>query len=390
MTVQRRQVFYIAGFDHRGAAHYHSLYQNHAHTQAKNTAYQITVSDAQSVSTHQMTWQIDYQDQQGTCQTDYSYLVWDDITRAEMKPIGLDFYTSCLDAFVIYIRSGFLKNARQHAWPFAFCMTAAYGVVLTSPWAAVAVIALMVSGKVSWWLGLIALVLLWTLVRWTNKKLNVMWLAHGFSFSARHARDESMMSARLDEFAQTIVAAVQSKQYDEVMMIGHCYGSALLTPVMARVTTALADQPSPTALSVISLAQTSPLLSWLPQAKWYKQYMQQIDLSKLTWVDFSSPADGVCFPKLDIFANAGVNQPNALTLKSPRFFKLFDAKEYQRIIRKNKFRIHFQYLLSSKFTQEYDFFSMTAGTKRLATQLALQGSSNKSDSSTTQVKIAHV
>lgn len=390
MTVQRRQVFYIAGFDHRGAAHYHSLYQNHAHTQAKNTDYQITVSDAQSVSAHQMTWQIDYQDQQGTCQTDYSYLVWDDITRAEMKPLGLDFYTSCLDAFVIYIRSGFLKNARQHAWPFAFCMTAAYGVVLTSPWAAVAVIALMVSGKVSWWLGLIALALLWMLVRWTNKKLNVMWLAHGFSFSARHASDESMMAARLDEFAQTIVAAVQSKQYDEVMVIGHCYGSALLTPVMARVTTALADQPNPTALSVISLAQTSPLLSWLPQAKWYKQYMQQIDLSKLTWVDFSSPADGVCFPKLDIFANAGVNQPNALTLKSPRFFKLFDAKEYQRIIRKNKFRIHFQYLLSSKFTQEYDFFAMTAGTKRLAEQLATNSTAAKSVDHPMQVNASHV
>ena len=378
MTVQRRQVFYIAGFDHRGAAHYHSLYQNHAHTQAKNTDYQLTVSDPQPVATHQMTWQIDYQDESGVCQTDYSYLVWDDITRAEMKPLGLDFYTSCLDAFVIYIRSGFLKNARQHAWPFAFCMTAAYGVVLTSPWAAVAVIALMVSGKVSWWLGLIALALLWTLVRWTNKKLNVMWLAHGFSFSTRHARDESMMAARLDEFAQTIVAAVQSKQYDEVMVIGHCYGSALLTPVMARVTTALADQPSPTALSVISLAQTAPLLSWLPQAKWYNQYMQQIDLSKLTWVDFSSPADGVCFPKLDIFANAGVNQPNVLTLKSPRFFKLFDAKEYQRIIRKNKFRIHFQYLLSSKFTQEYDFFAMTAGTASLAEQLATPSTRNES------------
>ncbi|MFZ3192474.1 MAG: hypothetical protein WA154_04605 [Moraxellaceae bacterium] len=390
MTVQRRQVFYIAGFDHRGAAHYHSLYQNHAHTQAKNTDYQLTVADPQSVSAHQLTWQIDYQDQHGSCQTDYSYLVWDDITRAEMKPLGLDFYSSCLDAFVTYIRSGFLKNARQHAWPFAFCMTAAYGVVLTSPWAAVAVIALMVSGKVSWWLGLIALALLWMLLRWTNQKLNVMWLAHGFSFSVRHASDESLMAARLDEFAQTIVQAVQSKQYDEVMVIGHCYGSALLTPVMARVTTALADQPNPTALSVISLAQTSPLLSWLPQAKWYKKYMQQVDLSKLTWVDFSSPADGVCFPKLDIFANAGVNQPNALILKSPRFFKLFDAKEYQRIIRKNKFRIHFQYLLSSKFTQEYDFFAMTAGTKSLATQLAAVSSAVKSTDQLVKVDAVHV
>ena len=370
MTIKRRQVFYIAGFDYRGAAHYHSLYQNHAKTQSQNTAYDIQVSDPQQVSPHHLTWQIDYQDAQGQCQTDYSYLVWDDITRREMKPLGFGFYTSCLDAFVTYIQSGFLANARKHSMPFAFCMTAAYSVVLTSPLAAIAIIGLMVTGKVSWWVGLIALGLLWALIHWSNKKLNVMWLAHGFSFSARHASDESLMRERLDEFAQTITAAVQSKQYDEVMVIGHCYGSALLTPVMARVTTALADQPSQTALSVISLAQTSPLLSWLPQAKWYKQYMQQLDLSKLTWVDFSSPADGVCFPKLDIFANAGVNQAGRLILKSPRFFKLFDAKEYQRIIRKNKFRIHFQYLLSSKLTQEYDFFAMTAGRHSLAEQFA--------------------
>lgn len=366
MTIKRRQVFYIAGFDYRGASHYHAIYKAHAALQSQRAGYDIRVTDANATGPHQFSWQVDYQDHSGHCQTDYTYLAWDDITRREMKALGGPFYWCSLLAFIGYIRSGYLKKAFAHAWPFAFSMVAAYSAVLLSPIALVLITGALALGAVPWWAGVPLLLLLGLLMYWAKQKLNALWLVHGFNFNARHAADESLLRQRLDGFAQTIATALAARQHDEVMIVGHCYGTALLPPLLARLSPDLPRQPQNPQVSVVSLAQTSPLLSWLPAATWYRDAMQAIDLSGVTWVDYSSPADGVCFPKLDFFAQAGVARPGRITLKSPRFFKLFEASEYQRIVRKNKFRVHFQYLLSSRFTQEYDYFEMTAGRRSLA------------------------
>jgi hypothetical protein len=370
MTIKRRQVFYIAGFDYRGAAHYHSVYQTHAELQSQQVHYDIRVTDASPTGANQFTWQVDYQDHDGHCKTDYTYLAWDDITRREMKALGWHFYWCSLWAFMGYVRSGYLKKTFVHAWPFAFSMAAAYSAVLLSPIALLVITGALALGAMPWWVGVPLLLLLGLLMYWAKIKLNARWLVHAFNFNARHAADESLLQQRLDGFAQTIATTMAARRHDEVMIVGHCYGTALLLPLLARLAPALADPPLSPRVSVVSLAQTSPLLSWLPAAGWYRNAMQAIDLSRITWVDYSSPADGVCFPKLDFFAQAGISKPGRVTLKSPRFFKLFEASDYQRIIRKNKFRIHFQYLLSSRFTGEYDYFEMTAGRRSLAESIA--------------------
>lgn len=366
MTIKRRQVFYIAGFDYRGAGHYHTVYKTHAELQNQRTGYDIRVTDASLTGPHQFTWQVDYQDRDGHCQTDYTYLAWDDITRREMKSLGWGLYWCSVQAFVGYVRSGYLKKTFAHAWPFAFSMAAAYAAVLFLPAALLVIAGMLALGAMAWWVAATLLLVLGLLMYWARQKLNALWLVHAFNFNARHAADESLLKQRLDGFARTIASTLAAQQHDEVMIVGHCYGTALLLPLLARLAPDLLHKLPRPQVSVVSLAQTSPLLSWLPAATWYRDAMRAVDLSEVTWVDYSSPADGVCFPKLDFFAQAGVVQPNRITLKSPRFFKLFEASEYQRIIRKNKFRIHFQYLLSSHFTQEYDYFEMTAGRRSLA------------------------
>lgn len=381
MNVKRRQVYYIAGFDHRGDKHYHSLYQNHAQRQSANTPYQISVSEIEpSQIPHQSTWQIEYQEDGQDCHTTYTYLSWDDIALTNMQPVNPAFYVRSWQAFLLALRTGFLKKTKQVAWPVVFSVKASYVSVLIPPLLAVGLLVLMLQGRLSWILGVLLIAALGGFVWWANKKINILWIVHAFNFNVQYSRDESLLDERLTEFASEINRALQSDQFDEVMVVGHCYGSALMIPLLSKLTEQLnAAKPdsvksksakSKTALSILTLAQTSPLISWLPNTDWYKQHFQNIDLSLLKWVDFSSPADGVCYPLLDIFAPFGADKANQLILKSPRFFKLFDKTEYQRIIRKNKFRVHFQYLLSSTFTQEYDFFAMTAGVQTLAQRFA--------------------
>jgi hypothetical protein len=65
----------------------------------------------------------------------------------------------------------------------------------------------------------------------------------------------------------------------------------------------------------------------------------------------------------------GVEAPNRLAdrpkLLSPRFAQMFNARGY-RALKRDKFRMHFQYLMASRLLVEYDYFKITAGATTFA------------------------
>ena len=359
----RRKVYYLSGFDHRGATHYYQLYCHHAKQQSESTDYTIHVSELDNKASQENNanisqWQIHFQDETHATHTEYHFLEWDDIIQNHYLPFGFKLYKKTFSAGLHYLTSGFIKKSLKYSKPFAFIFTLTYFVGITAPLLLLSIFALMLSQKISLLTGLISIAILAGLIFQMNKKFNITWLLHGFNFNFDYALKPELLEKRLASFAEDINQAIRSEQYDEVMIVGHCYGSTLMTPLLDLIHL---DRSINTLLSIVSLAQTSPLLAWLPQANWYRSQLQNIPYDLLNWTDYSSPADGVCFPKLKLLETVNLKQPEHIELKSPRFFKLFDADKYQKLIRRNKFRIHFQYLLSSQYTTEYDYFKLTAG-----------------------------
>jgi hypothetical protein len=83
-------------------------------------------------------------------------------------------------------------------------------------------------------------------------------------------------------------------------------------------------------------------------------------------MEITAPSDPLCYALVNPFSACGLATPtrSSFQLKSARFDKMFDPPEYA-LLRKDFFRIHFQYLMATRHPVENDYFSLTAGTRPL-------------------------
>ena len=113
MTIKQRQVFYIHGFDPRGARHYHQLYRTQAAQQAKANSLIIKVGSRQRHSKHHQQWSLTTQD----TYSQYHYLGWDDLVRQHWAKGWLQIVSDFYYTLVLYILSGnlfkFAKASRK-------------------------------------------------------------------------------------------------------------------------------------------------------------------------------------------------------------------------------------------------------------------------------------
>ena len=130
-------------------------------------------------------------------------------------------------------------------------------------------------------------------------------------------------------------------------------------------------------ISLLTLGQVVPMLSYLPAAKMLRRNLHDLAQSNLVnWVDFSAPGDGACFALCDPVACSGVATENQTGPKILSAAFSQNMSEARHKAQKNKFfRMHFQYLCAFDNPGIYDYFAITAGPVDLATRYADKGES---------------
>jgi hypothetical protein len=118
------------------------------------------------------------------------------------------------------------------------------------------------------------------------------------------------------------------------------------------------------------------MLSYQPEARAFRAELAALATSSsLVWLDFTAPPDGCCFALVDPTAVCEERPAAGRWLPpkrlSPRFAQLFDKTTYAEV-RADKYRCHFQYLMSSQLPGAYDYFAITAGPERLGDRFAAQ------------------
>jgi hypothetical protein len=202
-----------------------------------------------------------------------------------------------------------------------------------------------------------------------DARFNMYWLMRSYAFTRKQALGRTPdLEATLDAHAQRLAQRLAEGVDDEVLVVGHSTGAIMAVAVVARALRLGADRPRPT-LSLLTLGQCIPLLASLPPAAGFRRELAELGrAATLHWIDFSAPPDACCFPLCNPVAEPDVLGADAPTarpkLLSPRFAQMFDAAGY-RVLRKDKFRMHFQYLMASPRPVEYDYFRITAGARTL-------------------------
>ncbi|MDQ7046266.1 MAG: hypothetical protein Q9M39_01040 [Sulfurovum sp.] len=369
--VKKREVFYLSGYDPRGARYYYGLYKSEAQLQSKINALNVKVSSKIRTDKHIQSWEIKASSTEGETTSNYHFLEWDDLIRGEWKK---NVFSLILD-LIFYVKVYLLSGAfRRYSKDFPYQMVSLfYPIVYIS----LMLLLSLVSGwflfeyldnTYSLWVSLFfSSFLIYSMIYLLlllADKMALFWLLRILVFSSKYTYDEKpFLNQRMEHFSQKIIESldkVKSKEVDEVLFVAHSIGTILMISILSKV---LKEIDSTVNISVLTLGECIPLVSGLPKATLFRKKMKYIAAQpNIYLLDYASLIDGACFPSLNYFSDSGIDsscQEN-FEFKSPRFHTLFSKRSYKKI-RRNKYFAHFLYLMSSEIEGEYDYFKMTAG-----------------------------
>jgi hypothetical protein len=368
----RRKVFYIPGYDPFPARRYRELYRKESERQSEISAYEIGMFPGERSDG----WRVASLMDGRVTETEIEVLRWSDIVQGSMNQGIVATYGQMLRTAWIYLSTG---TFRRLFWLSKGPMVAALYPV------AMLLVQLLLAVVAGWLLGGIAAAFTWPVVGWIvglpvavavlrgfrriDGKLYAYYLMHDYAFSAgRRGATPPELAAREEDFASRIAAALVD-DVDEVLVVGHSSGATIAVAVLARlVREEIAGDGERPVLSLLTLGQSIPMVSFLPEAKQLRADLRLLsEQAHLPWVDVSAPGDGCSFALADPVAVSGVGRegkPWPLVMSAA--FTQTLAPETLAKLKRRYFRLHFQYLCAFDRPADYDYFRITAGPLTLA------------------------
>jgi hypothetical protein len=357
----RRKIFYLGGYDPRGARFYHQLYQEQARLYAQRCGHDVVVSRRAKAGEADTVWSVE--DRTAGASAQFTFLGWDaEIRRTWSRNPAALFWgaiASTLSFTLAWDWRGFARHIPRGTF-IAFYYPALSVVLL--PILLVALIWLLAGPIVALVIGIgISIVV--------ARRIRSLWLLRFVIFNDRFARNRAMpeLDKRLNEMAATIDAAL-TEDWDEVLLVTHSNGSVLAMPVMARLLERRGGR-MPANFALMTLGSCIPLVGIRRDARKFQAQLETVAKGEFLWLDLGSLTDGACIPLVDPCVTCATAERPDLHVLSPRWFKYCDPATYQER-RRNKYETHFEYLRSFERISPLDYLRVTSCAEPLAASIA--------------------
>lgn len=374
VTVTRRRVLYIPGYDPIPPRRYRELYRKEGTEQAEISGYQLQMG--KRVVGTGFGWGIkaDFPDGSGDVhqvETDFEVMVWSDVVSKSMGQSIASTYWQLVSTAWVYIGSGALSRlARLRKAPV---LTALYPIVMLI---GQAILAALLAGLAIAFLPPLAGIPLGAALFYGTlrlfKKLDgrffAYYLMHDYAFTASlKGRYPEILEDRLKKFSERL-SEVQKGGWDEILIVGHSSGAYLAISLMADMIRKNEAGPK---LSLLTLGHVVPMAAFLPEARRLRGDLTVVSGSHIPWVDVSAPGDACCFGLCDPVSTSGADpeKRNGPLILSAAFTKTL-SKQRLSTMKHRWFRLHFQYLCAFDQPLSYDYFAITAGPRTLADRFA--------------------
>ena len=383
--VQRRQVFYIPGYDPIHPRRYRELYRKESASQAEVSGYEITLSPGQGGTRYG--WHVDATIDGHDTQADFQVLVWSDIVKDSMDQGIFATYLQLIRTAWTYIASGALFRLMKlrkgpviaALYPVGFLMVQLVIALFVAYWVWWGIVEgwnAMFKGPEDWFAPGLFIVLyaaipvgLWVgymLLRWFKSKDNKLfayYLMHDYAYSAASkGTNPPELEARMAEFTDEIAEALQGDA-DEVLVVGHSSGAHLGVSILSDLIRQGRVPEDGPVLSFLTLGQVVPMVSFLRDAHRLRADLQFLSMrNELSWIDVTAPGDGCAFALCDPVGVSGVAPTGKRwpLVMSAAFTQTLSPERW-KALRWRFFRLHFQYLCAFDRPGDYDYFQITAG-----------------------------
>ncbi|ATE64800.1 hypothetical protein [Rhizorhabdus dicambivorans] len=362
MPAFKRKIFYLSGFDPRGARFYQQLYTEQAAIFGATTGRTIEVGDRRREPPRSAAWTV--RDREADAETDYVFLNWDDVVRAHWvkNPVGLlghslrayGNFTRRVDWSIVHKFPWGVKIAFYYPGISTILLPILFGLLLAIP-----LIALL-----GWGWGLLASAMAGIgIAMGVVKKIQGFWLLRFIIFNDKLARGmPADVDARMAEFAEAIRASF-AEDRDEILFVTHSNGSILAMPVMARLLEACGGT-LPDRFSLVTLGSSIPLIGARRDSRYFRALLDKVGAGDFRWLDVNSITDGACIAGIDPCIG-GAPRSARLFQTSPRWFRYCDPASYQAR-RRNKYETHFDYLKTFDRISPLDYVAISSGARPLA------------------------
>lgn len=368
MTAFKRKIFYLSGFDPRGARFYHQLYAEQAAIYARNSGHSLAVSERERAGKANSVWRIS--DTATGAETDFVFLGWDDVIRAHWVRNPAELLGRSLLAYWRFVRGMDWRQVRRFPrgsliaffYPGATAILLplllgvllwlAFGLLLKFPWDFLAATATTI---------VIAAIIV--------RKIESLWLLRFIIFNDSFARavPDPGIERRLDEMADEIQASLR-EPFDELLFVTHSNGSILAVPIMARLL-AMNGGKMPPHFAMMTLGSCIPLIGGRRDSKRFHAELTMLANGDFTWLDLGSITDGACTALVDPCGSCETDARPTLHILSPRWFKYCDPTTYDTR-RRNKYEVHFEYLRTFDRVSPLDYIGVTSGARPLPASIA--------------------
>ena len=113
--VKKRAVFYISGYDLRGARYYHNLYVNESLKQSKVKGYRLKTSPRKKIDSLTYKWSLEFSKGGSSTLTDYHYLDYSELIKKSWPRTTTEILADVIRSYKSLFKTGMLQ--RSIHWP---------------------------------------------------------------------------------------------------------------------------------------------------------------------------------------------------------------------------------------------------------------------------------
>jgi hypothetical protein len=370
--VKRRYVFHIAGYDPIGAAWYR-LFKRELAKFAQLWNVRPELSDLErSAQDGNVRWTVVTSAANWRVETVYEPLLWDDIVLSDFARPTRERVSKSPRAFLDIVQSGTVFRYFQANWQYA--------LFFLFPYVLVCAFALVAAAVAYWAAGFatltpipriaaaaaLAVALFIGMLYWPGRRWRVQQALDDWIFSWDYLYDRRPdLDARLDRFAETVIARCREASWDEILIVGHSMGATLLLEVVTR---ALARDPDlgrhGPAVCVLTVGSTIPKFTLHPAGARFRGYAAAlVQEPSIAWAEYHARSDAISFYKFDpvtltrFYGDPIRGKP---LMRRIRLQHMLERSTYWRF-RLRFMRLHYQFIMANERRTTYDYLMMVCG-----------------------------
>jgi hypothetical protein len=372
--IGRRHVYHLAGYDPIDPASQHRRFVRQLAILKRTWNVDAAASALEGDATRAW-WQVSARGANWQVDAVHELLPWDDIIRGDLAgPLP----ARLLNAARAYF--DFIATGTMFRYIMANPRYAGFFLFPLLQLALFAAVAGFVAAFAPQWLGLtglgaasagtvIALVVFAALLQWPGRRWGVQhalddWI---FSWQVIHGRRPDV-DARIEHFAEILVARSRERALDEIILVGHSMGASLVLDVVAR---ALARDPQlgryGPEICVLTVGSTIPKFTLHPSGERFRRCAARIAAEpSIAWVEYQVRSDAISFYKFDPLSLrhvAGDQFDRKPVIRRVQLHQMLERKSRLRH-RHRVMRVHYQVVMANEQRATYDYLLMVCSPAR--------------------------